>query len=151
MDQGNIKGINIGGHHQLLHQLFANDTGIFLHIDEANFHKIMDVIAEYKRVLGVLLNLEKSTFLQLDDSSSPSWFASLGCHIAQPDEISSYLGIPVGINITPTQELEFVIDKIKKCLTHWSHQILSMANILVLLKHILRAILVYFLMIFECN
>lgn len=65
MDQGNI---TIGGQHQLLHDLFADDTGIFLHTNEANFHKIREVITDYECVSEVLLNLEKSTLLQLNDS-----------------------------------------------------------------------------------
>lgn len=48
-----------------------------------------------------------------------------------------------------TQELEFVLGKIRSRSTHWNHHILSMSNRIVLLKHVLQAILIYFLLEFQ--
>lgn len=47
--------------------------------------------------------------------------------------------------------MEFVIETIRKHLKYWIHPILSIASWLILLKHVLQAILIYFIMVFEYN
>ena len=146
---GQIQGVDIGAQDQVLFQLFADDTGLFFHASEQNFRAIMECLSLYERISGAKINLDKSTLLQLDSGPEPDWFVRASCSIAAPGQPIKYLGCPVGKSITPTQELNFVLDKLIARLRHWTHRFLSMASKLIALKHILRAMPVFHLMILD--
>ncbi|KAL3700896.1 hypothetical protein R1sor_018918 [Riccia sorocarpa] len=59
--QGLIQGLKVTNEHSLLHQLFADDTGVFLHMDEGTFHQTRTILAKFEVALGARLNLQKST------------------------------------------------------------------------------------------
>lgn len=72
--EGRLRGIQIGkcGQEQLLCQMFADNTRVFLESTKRNFLEAMDVIACYER-RGVKLSLGKSIIIQLDDQLEPTW------------------------------------------------------------------------------
>ncbi|KAL3686155.1 hypothetical protein R1sor_004177 [Riccia sorocarpa] len=71
--RGNIQGLNLGGGHSLLHQLFADDTGICITAEEEQFEKLMEVIQEFESASGACLNLQKSIVMQLKPGPQPTW------------------------------------------------------------------------------
>lgn len=71
-DQGKIKGFKIGTRHEVLHQLFADDTGILMHSDEASFSNVKEALNVYERISGAKVNLGKSVLIQLDNGPIPS-------------------------------------------------------------------------------
>lgn len=76
-EEGKLVGIPIGDRgEQLLYQLFADDTSLFLKLMEGNFRAAVEVIASFECISGARLNLEKSTILQLDEEPQPDWFLS---------------------------------------------------------------------------
>lgn len=103
---------------RLLHQLFADDIGIFLNGIEADFLAAKEVIQKFERIFGAHLNLEKSVLINLNPSSSHDLFEWSGCRIAQSRDIFTYIGSPIGVNIMPSQILDFLLGKVKKCLSH---------------------------------
>lgn len=64
--QGNFVRLTVEPRRQLLHQLFANDIGIFLKSIEANFLKATSLISVYERISNVVLNLHKSILIELN-------------------------------------------------------------------------------------
>lgn len=74
-----------------------------------------------------------------------------GCKIAQLEEIISFLGCLIGVKIPPSKEAEFLMDKVRKRVFHWSNMLLSLQRRIVLVKHILKAILIYHLMALTLN
>jgi hypothetical protein len=62
---GDIEGIQIGPDQSLLHQLFADDMGLFLKTSQANFRKVKEIVDLYERISGAQLNLGKSLVLPL--------------------------------------------------------------------------------------
>ncbi|KAL3692125.1 hypothetical protein R1sor_005776 [Riccia sorocarpa] len=71
---GNIKGLNLGGGNSLLHQLFADDTGICITAEEEQFVQLKEVIKEFESVSGACLNLQKSVVMQLKPAQyRPGW------------------------------------------------------------------------------
>lgn len=72
---GLLRGIplNEEGDKQVLYQLFANDTCLFLELMDANFQEAREAFKLYERVCGAKLNLEKSTVVMMDESLPPDW------------------------------------------------------------------------------
>lgn len=147
-ERGELKGILIegDGQSQLLCQLFIDDTGLFLEMNEENFKVAMEVVSTYERILGARLNLEKSTIIQLDASLKLAWLRETGCKVTSVDEVIVYLGIPIGYRLSASREMEFVLEKVQRRLYHWSNRMLTMQGRLVLMKHVLRAIPIFHLM-----
>lgn len=150
-EEGSLKGIPIGdSREQLPFQLFANDTSLFLDSTEDNFKVALDVIVVYERISGARLNLENSIILQLDKEVELAWFSGLGCRITQQDEILVYLGT-MEVKLLALKEANFLLDQIRKQITHWNNHMLSMQGHLVLLRHVLWVVQIYHLMAMTLN
>jgi hypothetical protein len=93
--------------------------------------------------------LDKSIIVQLDAGPQPEWFSKAGLKIAESGQVLKYLSCPFGRNLTPQQEVDFVLDKLRKRLQHWSYRILTLPSKLIALKPILRAMPVFHLMILD--
>ncbi|KAL3679286.1 hypothetical protein R1sor_022242 [Riccia sorocarpa] len=63
--KGNIQGLNIGGGQSLLHQLFADDTGICITAEERQFDNLKEAIREFEVASGASLNLQKSILMSV--------------------------------------------------------------------------------------
>lgn len=146
---GKIKGLSIKPGEQLLHQLFADDTGVFFKSTEENFHKVTLLIALYECISGAKLNLHKSVLIQLNNSPPLDWFSRVGSKIAVRGEIIKYLGCPINFNLSPNKIPRFLLDKFRKRLCHWSNRLLSMAGRLVLLRHMVCSIPIYYFMLLD--
>jgi hypothetical protein len=123
--------------------------GLFLKTSQQNFRKVKEIIDTYECISGAQLNLSKSLILPLRAGPTPAWFGEIGCQIGQPGQVFKYRGTPIGINLSTDAELEFLLDKVWKKLRHWSHKMLSMTGRTVYIKHILRSVPVYNLMVFD--
>lgn len=68
-EAGLLKGIPLDTieNKQLLFQLFANDTDMFLETLEKNFLAARDALSLFERISGARLNMEKSTVVPLDE------------------------------------------------------------------------------------
>lgn len=80
--QGNFVRLTVEPRRQLLHQLFANDIGIFLKSIEANFLKATSLISVYERISNVVLNLHKSILIELNPRAQATWFVNASCKVA---------------------------------------------------------------------
>jgi hypothetical protein len=148
---GTITGIHIGEGKQLLHQLFADDTGVFIDATEESFEAMMDCLHAYERISGQKLNLEKSTLVQLDQGPRPLWLSHVGSNIAEDRDQLVYLGCPFGRQMTPEQELMYILSKMRTRLRHWTNRFLSITSKLVLVKHVLKAMPTFFLMLLDLS
>lgn len=148
VEEGRLKGIPLDsmGHDQLLYQLFVDDTGLFLQATKENFRVALEGIAQYEHISRAKLNLENTTIVPLMASPFPEWLNNIGCKCVQEGAIATYLDILVGINIMPSQEAEFLLDKVRKQTRCWANRLLSLQVRIILLRHVLRAIHVYHLM-----
>lgn len=79
---GELFGMKIIDEKQLLHQLFTNNTGIFLKSIEENFLKATSLISVYEHISGALLNLDKSLLIQLHSGACVDSYQNAGCKIA---------------------------------------------------------------------
>ncbi|KAL3675613.1 hypothetical protein R1sor_025561 [Riccia sorocarpa] len=68
-----IKGLQVGEEKQLVHRLFADDTGICLLEDEEVFRTARVTITEFEVASGALLNLQKSIIIPMGTEDPPAW------------------------------------------------------------------------------
>ncbi|KAL3687387.1 hypothetical protein R1sor_013696 [Riccia sorocarpa] len=105
---GHLQGLNIGGDHTLLHQLFADDTCICITAEERQFEKLKEVIKEFENASGARLNLQKSIVMQLRSQQHPDWMGQTGCEIAGLGSSFKYLGVATSSHVDEkavTQEI----------------------------------------------
>ncbi|KAL3684504.1 hypothetical protein R1sor_002526 [Riccia sorocarpa] len=143
---GNIKGLNIGDSHSLLHQLFADDTCICITAEEGQFERLKTVIKEFENASGACLNLQKSIVMQLKPRDQPDWMGNTGCEIAGPGRSLKYLGVATSSPVDEKTITEEIVQKLMKKLKHWSNRLLSWPAKTILLRHVLAATPLYQLM-----
>ncbi|KAL3677357.1 hypothetical protein R1sor_027305 [Riccia sorocarpa] len=143
---GNIQGLNIGGGQSLLHQLFADDTGICITAEERQFDNLKEVIRDFEMASGASLNLQKSIVMQLTPGPPPAWLDQTGCEVASLGKSFKYLGVVTSSPIDERAVTAEIVQKMMKKLKHWSNRLLSWPAKTILLKHVLAATPLYQLM-----
>lgn len=149
---GELTRIPVGEGHQLTHQLFADDTRLFFLATQENFKCVKEIIVKYEVISGASLNLSKSMLVPLFlNGPIPKWMRNAGCKVVAKKEVINYLGCPIAYGVTPVQEAEFLLGKVRKRLGHWANRMLNWNGKIVLLRHVLRAIREYHLMALSLN
>ncbi|KAL3695821.1 hypothetical protein R1sor_009897 [Riccia sorocarpa] len=141
--QGNIQGLNIGEGYSLLHQLFADDTGICITAVEEQFVKLKEVIRDFEIASGACLNLQKSIVMQMRPGPSQTWMEESGCEVAGPGRRFVYLGVSTSTPVDEKLIAEEIVQKLMRKLQHWSNRLLSWPSKTILLRHMLAATPLY--------
>ncbi|KAL2613089.1 hypothetical protein R1flu_024781 [Riccia fluitans] len=115
---GRINGLNIGDGASLMHQLFADDTGISITASEEQFQRLKEVIGDYEEASRARLNLHKSIVMPLKPSRIPSWFDASGCKLARPGMSFKYLGVDTSCPEDEQTIAKGIVENIMKKLTH---------------------------------
>ncbi|KAL3688085.1 hypothetical protein R1sor_014394 [Riccia sorocarpa] len=143
--EGKLHGLQITGQKTLLHNLFADDSGVTIRAEQEDFQELQEAIRCYECISGAKLNLKKSTVIPLGLSEVPDWLTRTGCHIAKKGEIIRYLGFPIGWGISEDDQKAYVTSKMKKKLGSWKYKLLSFTGRLVALQHVVRSTPVHLL------
>lgn len=116
---GALQGFHLSDGSRLCQQLFADDIGLYLEATEGEFKAARDVIQHFERISGAALNLSKSLIIPIyfTDGIFPTWLKDTGCKISQVGEICEYLGCPIGYRVTPAQEVDYLVNKLRKKLS----------------------------------
>ncbi|KAL3678602.1 hypothetical protein R1sor_021558 [Riccia sorocarpa] len=117
---GNIKGLNTGDSHSLLHQLFADDTCICITAEEGQFERLKAVIKEFENASGACLNLQKSKVMKLKPRDQPNLMGNTGCEIAGPGRSFKYLGVATSSPVDKKTITKEIVQKLMKKLKHWN-------------------------------
>ncbi|KAL3684703.1 hypothetical protein R1sor_002725 [Riccia sorocarpa] len=88
---GRRKGVSYGGTQTLLHQIYADDTGVDLTMDESQLGRLKDVIHVYETISGAKHNVSKSLIMPIGPSAPPDWINGTGCEVARPGRGFIYL------------------------------------------------------------
>lgn len=143
--KGELTSLKILGQQNLLCQLFADNVGVFLQSLQVEFDMAREIIQVFENILGAFLNVAKSIIIPLTNPTNQEWYARIGCWVLKPGESTIYLGCLIGFNINPTQETNFLLDKVCKCLSHQANKMLSFVDRFVVLCHVNRAMSDYHL------
>ncbi|KAL3700949.1 hypothetical protein R1sor_018971 [Riccia sorocarpa] len=106
---GRITGLQIPQGSDLVHQLYADDTGIFIRMDEQVYNNTMLTLKTFELASGARLNLNKTVIIPITDEQVPTWLTNTQCTILGPSERMRYLGILAGkdmLELEITQDLK---------------------------------------------
>lgn len=146
-----LVGLRIPDQRSLVYQLFTDNAGIFLQNSKTEFEIACAAIHTYETISGAFLNVGKSVIVPLLNPQPQDWFVDVGFKVLQPGESTIYLGCLIGFHVSPTQEIDFLIGKVCKRLSHWANWSLSFAGRSVLLRHVICAMPIYHLMTISLN
>lgn len=111
----------------------------------------MSVVSMFEKASRACLNRRKFVIIPLTHPTPQEWCVRIGCRILQAHETTKYLGCLIGFQVKPGQEAEFLLDKVRKCLNHWAHQSLSFVGMVILLRHVIRAMPIYHFLLMSLN
>ncbi|KAL3698064.1 hypothetical protein R1sor_012140 [Riccia sorocarpa] len=148
---GRIQGVNVGANKTLLHQLYADDTGISITLSEDYFRNLQQTIGKFEVISGAKLNINKSLIMPLSSGVLPAWIHSTCYEIAQAGMSFKYLGISTSNPVNEKQISAGIIKKMEKKLAHWTNRFLTWPGRTLLLKHVLAATPLYQLIIVQAR
>ncbi|KAL3682349.1 hypothetical protein R1sor_000371 [Riccia sorocarpa] len=70
---GEWKGLRLPNLRFVTHELFADDTSVFISATAGDFRKVKTVIEHFELASGAVLNMQKSLVLALGRSDAPEW------------------------------------------------------------------------------
>ncbi|KAL3681561.1 hypothetical protein R1sor_024517 [Riccia sorocarpa] len=138
-EQGSLKGLRLPGLKAITHELFADDTSLFISASTRDFTKAKRVIERFELASGAALNMQKSLVMALERNDTPQWVSSTGCEIADRRTRFKFLGVWSGGGVTAKEVTEVMLTSIEKKLKLWANMYLIWKSRL-LLKHICAVI-----------
>ncbi|KAL3697982.1 hypothetical protein R1sor_012058 [Riccia sorocarpa] len=129
----------------MLHQFFADDSGVMIRAEARYFEEPSDAIRLYEKISGAKFNVGKSTIIPIGLDNIPDWLRATGCKVARKGEIIKYLGFPIGWGVSEEEQKDFILGKIQKKMNNWKLRLLSFAGKVVTLKHMLRSVPIHLL------
>ncbi|KAL2642721.1 hypothetical protein R1flu_010308 [Riccia fluitans] len=140
-----IKPLTFGNHAVADFSLFAV-MGVYLDLDEDSFKTLRGLLSFFESASGARLNLQKSFALVIGlHTEPPHWLRRMGCGIMEHRKLYRYLGAPISSGLTHDQLISFCLDRLVSRLNLWSNKILSFEGRVVLVKHILLTIPIFYL------
>ncbi|KAL3676110.1 hypothetical protein R1sor_026058 [Riccia sorocarpa] len=142
-----IRGLRINDDEQLFHQIFADDTGLFVQMERHIFENTMSTLRRFELASGAKLNLGKTLVLPLcTDNPVPTWLQQSQCTIALPFDRFRYLGILAGNNVLEEEILQQLQENYQKKLEHMANRLLTWPEKVLLAQSVLRALPNFILM-----
>ena len=122
----------------LLDAEFADDTGLFLHGQEANLIRAAEkALQTFGGASGSLINWHKSVAFWISEAPTPSWMPDPRFRSIPPGTAVRYLGCQVGLDLSPEQQIAPLLLSIRKKLLFWSSARLSLAGRIVVTNQVL--------------
>ncbi|KAL3690380.1 hypothetical protein R1sor_016689 [Riccia sorocarpa] len=143
---GKVKGLTITTDESLLHQLFADDTGIMLQLDENVFRETRDILAKFETASGARLNIHKTTVIPMFEQPAPIWLQRTGCQIARREDRFRYLGVLTGMDVLDAEIAADIKDRYERRTQHWANRMLSWPAKTIMCRNILGTLPYYTLM-----
>ncbi|CAJ2638124.1 unnamed protein product [Trifolium pratense] len=141
-ETGSMHGIQIARQApKISHLFFADDSLLFARASAAEAGVILNVLAEYQKASGQVVNLDKSevSFSQNVRNEDKDMIRNrMG--VKTVDTHSKYLGLPVVFGRSKKIIFSFVIDRVWKKLKGWKEKCLSRAGKEILIKAVAQAI-----------
>jgi len=145
--KGNFGGIQIARGMIITHLLFVDDILIFCNGSRRDTECLLEGINLFKRATGMLINADKSTLTENMTQVEDLRFMTeaLPFKVESLDRGLKYLGFLLKPNKYLKEDWLWLVGKIERRISSWSHRWLSRAGRLTLIKSVLEAIPVYWL------
>ncbi|KAL3702106.1 hypothetical protein R1sor_020128 [Riccia sorocarpa] len=144
--QGIITGLRLPNNKQVLQQLYADDTGIFIQMEQQVFQATIQTLEDFERASGAKLNLSKTTIIPLGNGLTPTWLTDSSCTVATTHDHFRYLGLLTRVNILEHELLQDLHQKYTRKLSHWATKLLFWSERVLLAQTVLMALPNYILM-----
>ena len=142
--EGGVSGVKIGNT-QLLTRMFADDTVLFIEASEDKVKKAWDLLGEYCRGSGQLVNIHKTKALWLSYRRQPEWTHQWGWDWVPTHVVFGYLGCPTGFGIEQSDRDEWVVERVRTKLGKWVRNSLSLAGRVIVVNHIIGGMMNFYL------
>lgn len=126
-----------------------DDCFIFFHANEPESKMVKEIIEDYAKASGQLINYDKSSISSNKNigEEDQRWVMDiLGVHNTWGN--SNYLGLPSLIGRRKNEILAFIQTKIVACIHSWNNKFLSRAGREILLKNVIQAVPIYEMSVF---
>nr|XP_040249685.1 uncharacterized protein LOC120967149 [Aegilops tauschii subsp. strangulata] len=131
--------------------MFADDVVIFCHPTTQDLTAIRELLRVFGEASGLRTNFLKcsATPIRCDDTVAEAVGSTLACVVTTFPIV--YLGLPLSLRKTPTSTLLPLLDKLTKKLATWKAALLSRAERLALVRHVLSVMPVHILFAMAIN
>uniref|UniRef100_A0A2N9IBI9 Reverse transcriptase domain-containing protein n=1 Tax=Fagus sylvatica TaxID=28930 RepID=A0A2N9IBI9_FAGSY len=135
---------------KISHLLFADDSLLFCQATQAECNRLMEVLAQYERASGQMVNKEKTALFF--SKNTPE---SVRCAIQQlwgvqgTANFEKYLGLPAMVGKSKQHTFNNLKERIAQRLQGWKERLLSKAGRAILIKTIAQAIPTYTMSCFK--
>ncbi|GJZ25083.1 RNA-directed DNA polymerase, eukaryota [Tanacetum coccineum] len=146
---GIFSGYKIDSSTTLSHLFYADDAVFIGEWSHSNLRGIMNILRCFSFLSGMSINIQKSHLLGvgIPDVSVTEAANSISCSIMKAP--FKYLGILVGDNMSSIKAWDEIVAKMKKRLSRWKLNTLSVGGRLTLLKSVLGSTPIYNMSIFK--
>ncbi|GJR73959.1 RNA-directed DNA polymerase, eukaryota, reverse transcriptase zinc-binding domain protein [Tanacetum coccineum] len=150
VDAGRFHGIKIGGGLVNLSHMFYADDAVFIgQWCESNITTLVHVLKCFHKASGLRINMCKSKIMgvHVDGDMVKSAAGKLGCLVLKNH--FSYLESIVGGRMSRKQSWSDIVERVKKRLSKWKMQTLSIGGRLTLVKSVLGSMPIFNFSIFK--
>lgn len=120
-------GRNQGEELTVSHILYADDTLVLCEVEKGNFLHLREILLAFEAVLGLKVNLAKSSVFSINADHCISDLADImGCKVEQRP--TTYLGLPLGAKKNDKKMWQGVLDRCNRKLAPWKTQFLSLGE-----------------------
>ncbi|GJY31016.1 RNA-directed DNA polymerase, eukaryota [Tanacetum coccineum] len=151
VEAGIFTGFRIDPSITLSHLFYADDAVFIGEWSHANLKGIINILWCFSLLSRMSINIQKSHLLGvgISDNIVAEAAKSIGCSIMKAP--FKYLGISVGDNMSSIKAWDETITKMKKRLSKWKLNTLSIGGRLTLLKSVLGSTPIYNMSIFKAS
>ena len=145
-----FSGAEVGANRLLLsHLMYADDVIFMGDWSLHNASNFISVLRCFYVMSGLKINVRKSKLIGIgvEEVESRQMASVLGCRVEKTP--FSYLGVPVGSNMSRIESWRDVVEKFKSKLTNWRACTLSVGGRLTLIKSVLSNLPTYYLSIYK--
>ena len=125
--------------------MFADDTVLFIEASEVKVRKAWDLLGEYCKGLGQLVNVHKMKAMWLSYRRQPEWTYQRGWDWVPTHVVFGYLGCPTGFGIEQSDRNEWVVERVRAKLGKWVRNSLSLAGRVIVVNHIIGGMMNFYL------
>jgi exonuclease III len=147
MVAGRVKGIELpfGNRQQIIAQ-YADDTSFTLRGEKEPVRNLIYILETFCAASGLVLNWGKSSghWKSHRTMFRPQWTEHLGVTWAEEEDVGKLLGAPFGLSLTSGDINDFLYERIRKKLTHWSATMMNLTGRAVIVNSVLLGACFYF-------
>ncbi|GJU43717.1 retrovirus-related pol polyprotein from transposon TNT 1-94 [Tanacetum coccineum] len=150
VSSGLIRGVKFGSPEVTIsHIFYADDVIITTEWNSNDLDNIIRVLQVFYLASSLKINIQKSNIygIEVSDVDVSSMASNSGC--ASGSFPFTYLGLPIGSNVSLTSSWQVLLDKFQSKLSLWKENLLSVGGRHTLIKAVLGSIGIYYFSIFK--